>query len=116
MQLTDYPNAIATIQQEILNLSRQARELKAQLSELDSAIKHKVAFDSDLKNDRQRDACIAEFRNSPSYRSLQADLEVIQDQQAQYEIELERLRGQFTATKLEMRERTALAELQVAFN
>ncbi|MBD2156276.1 hypothetical protein [Leptolyngbya sp. FACHB-16] len=117
MQLSEFPDVIATYQREIHYLSTSiARGLKSDLAEMEASIKHKVAFDSDLKNDRQRDACIAEFKAGNDYRSVQRELEKVQDRQAELEIELERVRGMFTAAKLEARERVALAELQTAFN
>lgn len=112
MQLHDYPEAIATLQRSLLAQTQQIRELKTALGEMDAGIKYSVAFDTDLKNDRQREACIAELKSAAGYQALMGELQAAQDKQADLEIELEFVRNQFTLAKLEVRERIAQIEMQ----
>lgn len=112
MQLHDYPEAIAALQKKLLLQAQQVRELKTALVEMDAGIKYSVAFDTDLKNDRQRDACITELKSAAGYQALMGELQEAQDQQTELEIELEFLHGQFTVAKLEARERIAQIEMQ----
>jgi len=111
MQLNEYPEAIAQLERTQLQQIRQVRDLKNSLAEMDANIKYTVAFDLDLKNDRQRDAQTSELKASPGYQSLILELQEAQDRQVELEIELELLRNQFTVAKLEIRERIAQMEL-----
>jgi len=111
MQLHEYPEAIAQLQHAQLKQIQRVRDLKNSLVEMDANIKYTVAFDLDLKNDRQRDAQISELKASPGYQSLTLELQEAQDKQSELNIELELLQNQFTVAKLEARERIAQMEL-----
>lgn len=112
MQLNEYPEAIAQAQHSLLQQTQQVRELRLALADMDANIKYTVAFDMDLKNDRQREAQIMELKGSPGYLSLVQELQDAQDKHSTLEIELERLRNHFAVAKLEMRERIAQLELE----
>lgn len=114
MKLTDYPDAIADLQRQLLRTEQHLRQLSESVTFCTAAIDRQIAFDSELRNDSQRKARRAELLESdPDYITATNALKAAQDQKAELEIELGLLRNQFSLLKLEKREAIAVRELQL---
>lgn len=113
MRLIDYPVAIAEKQRQLLRIDQHIRRLKDVLDRLTAEIDTAIAFDSDLRNDAQRKAKRLELMNAAEYRKALTNLLMAQDEHAEIDIDLNLLRNQFSALKLEKREAIAIRELQV---
>lgn len=113
LRLSDYPDAIAQKQRQLLQNTQHARRLQDVLDRMTAEIDTSIAFDFSLKNDAQRKARRMEMMRSPEYRRALNNLLTVQDQTAELEIDLGLLRNQFSALKLELRERITSREMQL---
>ncbi|WNZ24719.1 hypothetical protein HJG54_18970 [Leptolyngbya sp. NK1-12] len=113
MRLIDYPIAIAQKQRELLQSEQHIRRLQDVVNRLTAEIDTTIAFDTDLRNDAQRKAKRLELMKAPDYRRAATNLQMVQDQRAEIEIDLNLLRNQFSVLKLELRESIATRELQM---
>lgn len=114
MNITLYPQSIASLQRRLLSQQQAARRIKDALIAFDLEIEHSIAFDADLKNDSQRKAKKAELQASEDYQALLIDLRRVEDLQTETEIELQLMQNQFSVLKLEVRERIAKLEASAA--
>jgi hypothetical protein len=113
MKLSDYPVAIAQQQRLLLQAEQHIRRLQDVLNHITAGIDMAIAFDTDLKNDAQRKARRLELMADSEYRKSLANLLIAQDKRTEVEIDLNLLRNQFSALKLEMREAITSRELQL---
>ncbi|HIK55855.1 MAG TPA: hypothetical protein IGS37_11915 [Synechococcales cyanobacterium M55_K2018_004] len=113
MKLTDYPDAIAQKQRQLLQAEQHIRRLQDVLDRMTAEIDTTIAFDFTLKNDAQRKAKRSELMQAVEYRRALANLLAAQDRRTELEIDLGLLRNQFSALKLEMREAITHREMQL---
>lgn len=115
MKLSDYPNAIAEVQRQLLQVQQRLRTAKETVIFCLSTLDRAIAFSTELKNDAQRKAKRTELMESDSdYIEAQQALQRLEDLQAELEIELGLLRNQFSVLKLERREAIAQIEAQIS--
>jgi hypothetical protein len=114
MQLSQYPRAIARAEEVVLNLQEQIAVVADQLACMDAGIEKAIARDESLKNEQQRKACRIEAQRSEDYVILQSELKDLKFQQGEKEIELTRLRNEFSVAKLEARLEIAQLEREAA--
>ncbi|WP_088892776.1 hypothetical protein [Leptolyngbya ohadii] len=113
MKLIDYPIAIAEKQHQLLRAEQHVRRLQEILNRLTAEIDTTIAFDTSLKNDAQRKARRVELMGASGYRTAYVNLQMAQDERAEFEIDLNLLRNQFGVLKLEKREAIASREMQL---
>ena len=115
MKLSNFPHAIATAQQKLLNLGKNLTFVRNQLLLEENSIDQAIAFSSDFKNDSQRKTAKAQMlQESALYQSLTQNLADITDKYNRVDINLQLVKNNFTVAKLEMRERIAKMETLVA--
>ncbi|MBE9178627.1 hypothetical protein IQ268_08650 [Oculatella sp. LEGE 06141] len=114
MNLSNYPEAIAQSQFQLLLAERTVRRLQEQLTRLTAKIDSAIAFDADLKNDAQRKAKRTELLESPEYLEVAEVYQAAKDKHAEMEIELQLLLNRFSVAKLEQRHAIAIMELRTA--
>ena len=115
MKLSNFPHAIATAQQKLLNLGKDLTIVRNQLLLEENSIDQAIAFSSDFKNDSQRKtAKIQMLQESALYQSLTQNLADLTDKYNRVDINLQLVKNNFTVAKLEMRERIAKMETLVA--
>ncbi|MFY7832057.1 MAG: hypothetical protein ACOVVP_09900 [Pseudanabaena sp.] len=115
MKLSNFPHAIATAQQKLLNLGKDLTIVRNQLLLEENSIDQAIAFSSDFKNDSQRKTAKAQMlQESALYQSLTQNLADITDKYNRVDINLQLVKNNFTVAKLEMRERIAKMETLVA--
>jgi len=115
MKLSNFPHAIATAQQKLLNLGKDLTIVRNQLLLEENSIDQAIAFSSDFKNDSQRKTAKAQMlQESALYQSLTQNLADLTDKYNRVDINLQLVKNNFTVAKLEMRERIAKMETVVA--
>ena len=115
MKLSNFPHAIATAQQKLLNLGKDLTIVRNQLLLEENSIDQAIAFSSDFKNDSQRKTAKAQMiQESALYQSLTQNLADLTDKYNRVDINLQLVKNNFTVAKLEMRERIAKMETLVA--
>ena len=112
MQLNEYPQAIADLQQELLHIEQHLRQSRESVAFCLNAIDRAIAFNQELKNDQQRKAKRTDLmeRDSDLIKSS-TELKRLEDVKAELEIDLSLLRNTFSLLKLERREAIAQMEL-----
>ena len=115
MKLSNFPHAIATAQQKLLNLGKDLTIVRNQLLLEENSIDQAIAFSSDFKNDSQRKTAKAQMlQESALYQSLTKNLADLTDKYTRADINLQLVKNNFTVAKLEMRERIAKMETLAA--
>ncbi len=115
MKLSNFPHAIATAQQKLLNLGKDLTIVRNQLLLEENSIDQAIAFSSDFKNDSQRKTAKAQMlQESALYQSLTQYLADLTDKYNRVDINLQLVKNNFTVAKLEIRERIAKMETLVA--
>jgi hypothetical protein len=115
MNLSNFPHAIATAQQKLLNLGKDITIVRNALLLEENSVDQAIAFSSDFKNDSQRKTAKAQMlQESALYQSLTQNLADITDKYNRVDINLQLVKNNFTVAKLEMRERIAKIESTVA--
>ena len=115
MKLSNFPHAIATAQQKLLNLGRDITIARNALLLEENSVDQAIAFSSDFKNDSQRKTAKAQMlQESALYQSLTQNLAGLTDKYNRVDINLQLVKNNFTVAKLEMRERIAKMETLVA--
>jgi SMC interacting uncharacterized protein involved in chromosome segregation len=110
MKLNEYPNAIAKLQRQILDLEQHLIGLQETLSILSLELEKQVIADASLTNDTKRKARRLELQQSDlDYCKASIELKMAQAKRDALEIDLQLLHNQFSVLKLE--ERKALAKL-----
>jgi predicted nucleic acid-binding Zn-ribbon protein len=110
LSLSQYPNAIAEVQRQILAQEQRIRQLKYQLADFDLKIEQAIADNPKLRNDQLRDAKRKEWKNAQKYLDIVTHKEEAEDQRQALKIQLEQLKAQFEVEKLLIRERVAALE------
>lgn len=112
LTLSEYPQAIAQLQRQMVQLETQIKSLKEIVGYSLNEIDRRIAFDDTLKNDAQRKAKRSQLLETDGdYISAAAQLrqqEIVRDNLA---IELELMRSTFSVLKLERRAAIATLEL-----
>lgn len=112
LTLSEYPQAIAQLQRQMVQLETQIKSLKEIVGYSLNEIDRRIAFDDTLKNDAQRKAKRSQLLETDGdYISAAAQLrqqEIVRDNLA---IELELMRSTFSVLKLERRAVIATLEL-----
>lgn len=115
MKLAEYPQAIASLQFQILDFDQHIITLTESVKVFEAEIDKEIAFDSNLKNDAQRKARRIELQQTDGdYYSASRQLLEAKSKRDLLQIQLELLRNQFSLLKLEKREAIARLEAQVA--
>ena len=115
MQLSNFPHAIATAQQKLLNLGRDITIVRNHLLLEENSIDQAIAFSSDFKNDTQRKTARQQMlQESNLYQSLSQQLIDLQEKYNRADINLQLVKNNFTVAKLEARERIAKLETLAA--
>jgi hypothetical protein len=115
MNLSNFPHAIATAQQKLLNLGKDITIVRNALLLEENSVDQAIAFSSDFKNDSQRKTAKAQMlQESALYQSLTQNLADLTDKYNRVDINLQLIKNNFTVAKLEMRERIAKMETLVA--
>lgn len=112
MELRDYPDAIASLQIQIIEMEEIIRELKDVEMTHRLRIKRLVAFDPELKNENQRTVKSEELLSTDGDFDLA--LRAVNNQlgaRARLEVELERLVNNFTIAKMQARHRHRKMEI-----
>ena len=105
MEISDYPNAIATLERQILNLSQTIRNLQSEITDAIAEADHVIAFDTSLKNEAQRKSKKAEMLAVDSqYYSNLCQVQALIDERSLLEIDLTCHRNHFSVLKLATRE------------
>lgn len=111
MKLSDYPEKIANLQRQILNLDQKLISLVESVRIFEAEIDKAIAFDSSLKNEIQRKTKRIELQQSDSdYYQASRILKQSKEKRELLAIELELARNVFGLLKLEKRE--AIAHLE----
>lgn len=114
MNLSAFPDAIATASYELLALGREIREARSAILEIESEVDSAVAF-GDYKNDTQRKAAKAQMlKENKDYAAFTEELQTLTDGYAKAEINLNLIKNNFAVGKLTARERIADKESLVA--
>jgi hypothetical protein len=115
MQLSNFPHAIATAQQKLLNLGKNLTIIRNALLLEENSIDQTIAFSSDFKNDSQRKTAKAQMLNESNlYQSMSKQLADLTEQYSRADINLQLVKNNFTVAKLETRERIVKMETLVA--
>lgn len=111
MKLNQYPEAIASLQRQILELDQHIISLTESVKIFEAEIDKAIAFDSSLKNDAQRKAKKIEMQQSDGdYYQSSRLLKETKEKRDSLAIDLELVRNCFTVAKLEKREAIATLE------
>lgn len=114
MKLNDYPQAIATLQRQILDLDQDLIGLTETLSILGVELEKQIVSDPSLTNDTKRKARRLELQQSDiDYCKAANELRKAQVERERLDIDLQLLRNQFSVLKLEERRMIAQMELDV---
>jgi hypothetical protein len=112
MQLNEYPQAIADLQRQLLELDQRLTAQREQVAFCLNAIDRTIAFNQELKNDTQRKAKRTELMESDKdYIQSTIELKQLEEIRGQIDIDLKLLSNTFAILKLERREMIARMEL-----
>lgn len=115
MFFADYPEAIARIQRQILDLDQHLIGLTESVKIFEAEIDKAIAFDVTLKNEAQRKARRIELQQTDGdYYTASRLLKETKEKRELLHIELELLRNQFAILKLEKREAITRLEVEAA--
>jgi hypothetical protein len=110
MKLSQYPKAIASLEETLLQASLNVEIYGEHLSFMDAEIEIEIACDGDLKNDQMRKAKRLELQQQPDYLDAKTRLKDAKVQRERLSIELNQTRNEFSVAKLEAR--NAIANLE----
>lgn len=108
--LKQFPNKIAKAETKVLNLDREIKIHKENLSFMDGEIELAIANNKELKNEQQRKTRRLELRQEPDYLQAKAALTEANENRDKAQIDLNLIRNQFSVAKLETR--VAIANLE----
>lgn len=114
MTLSEYPDAIADREKQLLRLQRKIRKVTNQLDNLNREFEIEIATNPELKNEQQRKARRLELLSQQSYLDIKEKLDTYLDRRTNIEINLHQVRNRFTVAKLEVRRQIALNSLEAA--
>ena len=104
MELSQYPQAIATTAQAVNDLDLGITQVKRQIARFENCIDAEVTTNPELKNDAIRKA--ERFRileNNTAYQKLLDELGELNHQRSTAMAELERVRNEFSVAKIAAR-------------
>jgi hypothetical protein len=107
MDLDQYPAAIAEAAHPVSELEARLTTLKRHQADLEGRADLQTAFDPELKNELQRKAKRFELLNEPEYGNVMQCIGLLTHEKATAVTTLERLRNEFAAAKLQIRQRIA---------
>ena len=112
MQLKDYPQAIADLEKELIQIDRRISAGREQVAICLNVIDRQIAFNQELKNDAQRKAKRTELMETDAdYITVSLELKKAEAVRAELEVDLNLLTRTFSILKLERRE--AIARMEV---
>jgi hypothetical protein len=112
MQLNEYPQAIADLQRQLLDLDQRLTAQREQVAFCLNSIDRSIAFNQELKNDAQRKAKRTELMETDQdYIQATLELKHLEEMRGQMDIDLKLLSNTFSILKLERREAIARLEL-----
>jgi hypothetical protein len=117
LSLEEYPAAIAAVRLELLQISQDLEMLKDSEAVIIAGLNGQVAADPELTNEAKRKARLEELKlNDRDLLMTKNDLRAAERAKAQKEIELEKLRGEFSVRKLALSAWNAelMSQLQAA--
>lgn len=118
LQLSDYPEAIATKERESFKLFQEIRQLKESVLFVTAEVDRHIMAESaakQLTNDQQRKTRKSELlEQNADYITFNNRLKQIEDQHTDLEIEINLLRAKFSVLKLDARREIAIMELRTA--
>lgn len=108
LSLEQYPDAIADIRREIVQLEGKLLQKTQIVSDFEAQVSGEVDFDENFRNDRQRKAEQARRLSlNIDYQTAMQHLMAAKIAKSLKEVELERLRNLFTVSVLLTKERIA---------
>lgn len=108
MNLTSYPPQIRSQAHTLAAIEANIATLQSQIRRFEADADRNIAFATELKNDHQRKARKDDLlANNPEYMNCLLQLDVLQKQQRTEAIELQFLRDEFLAVRLERQTRIA---------
>lgn len=106
-----YPQEIAKLSYEVLDITAKIRNIKMLIAEIESETDKAIAFSQELKNDSQRKAAKQQMlKEDENHSQLNKDLRSLEEVLGMTEISLTLTKNQFSIAKLEARERIAKLE------
>jgi len=115
MQLNEYPQAIAKLQHQLLDIERKLTCQREQVAVCLNVIDRAIAFNQELKNDNQRKAHRSELMETDGdYITDLIQMKKLEDIRGGLEIDLKLLANTFSILKLERREAIARMEATAA--
>lgn len=103
MQLAKFPAAIATLELQVLAMSKEIESLTNQIKNIEGEVDSQVGNNPELKNDTQRKGAKTEILQAhKGYKQLQQSLNIQQGERQEKQIELTKIINQFTVARLEM--------------
>jgi len=115
MHLNEYPQAIAKLQHQLLDIDRKLTCQREQVAVCLNVIDRAIAFNGDLKNDSQRKAHRSELMETDGdYITDLIQMKKLEDVRGSLEIDLRLLTNTFSILKLERRESIARLEMMGA--
>lgn len=115
MRLTEYPDAIARLQRQLLALDQEIFGLQETVNILSVEIEKQIILDVSLTNDTRRKVRRLELQQSdPDYYAATVKLKATQEKRNALDIDLQLLRNQFSVVKLEERRAIATMELHAS--
>ena len=115
MNLYDYPQVIANLQQRLFSLDCSLLEAQKIIAAIQVESDAKVAFSDEFRNDAQRKAARQKFLdNHPRLWEHQEFYETTKRAREKVRIELELRCNEFSVLKLQRRENIARLEAKVA--
>lgn len=110
MKLNQYPQAIAKVEESLLNTTLDLECWQEELYFLNGEIELAIACDADLKNEQMRKAKRLELQQQPDYLQIKNKVKEAKINRDRLQIQVDLLRNQFSVAKLEARLRAASLE------
>lgn len=115
MKLADYPQIIANLEIRTIQLDSNITNLETAIKDIEAEIDEAIAFSGEYKNDAQRkSARIKLLKEHPQYWEKTEELKNFKVERDMENVELCRIRAEFSIMKLEKREAIAKLELKAA--
>lgn len=100
LPLEKYPVAIASLRIQMSLLNSTMQLLREQIEEVENEADKSVSFDATLRNEAQRSVRRYELlKQNSQYAALKKQMKTSSELKTGYEIELDRLRGEFSAAR-----------------
>ena len=103
MNLQQYPRLIADLEAQLLKFNQEVEIQLEILGFLKEDIEMAIAQNKDLKNEQQRKAYRIQQQQQPDYLDITRALKAAKEERDLCQIELNRVKNEFSVTKLETR-------------